>query len=91
MRSLTVVELAPLFGDNFGFTSVPEDFHSQTFVSKLAVETLAFPVLPRAARLNIRRLDIILNQKFLDDSGDKFAAVVRPQKFRITALCANLP
>ena len=76
MWSLQVIKLAPLFGDDHRFSPIAKDFHSQTFIPKFAVETFAFPVLPRAARLDICRLDIILSQKFLDDSGDEFRAVV---------------
>jgi hypothetical protein len=80
-----------LFRYNFGFALIAEDFHPQTFISKFSVETFTFPVLPRAARFDIRRLDVFLCQKLLDDSGDKFRAVVRSEKFGIAAPFSDRP
>jgi hypothetical protein len=61
VRTFIVVEFSPLFGDDRPFTPIAEDFHPQAFIAEFTIKTFAFAVLPRAARLNLCRLDIILN------------------------------
>ena len=67
----------------FEFENIP--FNTLRYVTK-TVKTLHKTVLPRAARLNVDRLDPILLKPPLDNLGDKLRAVIAAQILRCPVL-----
>ena len=84
MRAKRVEVLAPPFDQGFGFLHRIEDFAGKQLVSELGVEALAVAVLPRAARLDVKRLDAEPRQPFPQRRLDKFRAVIGPNVIRRT-------
>ena len=58
-----VVALPPLLNDDAGLLHGREFFEVQAFVSALAIKALDVTILPRAARLDVRRAYLIDSRK----------------------------
>ena len=82
VRSDLVVFLPEVAHHHPCFRQRPQLFPVQTFVPEPSVKALHKPVLPRAARLNVNRLDPVFFQPPLHDLRDELRAVVAPQKLR---------
>ena len=54
-----VVVSAPSFDDDARFSTTAEPFDRQALIAELAVEALIGAVLPRLARVDERRLDVL--------------------------------
>src|SRR6202012_4824613 len=79
VRPLRVIVEAPLFNDNPRLPQAAKDFPVQTFVPQLVVETLDVSVLPRRARRDVDRLDVLILQPVLDRVSDELWTVVAAQ------------
>ena len=82
MGSILVVPASIVLHDDAGFGDGKEDFLIETLVSEAAMKTLDKSILPRAARLNVKRLNIRCLTPILNDLGDKFRAIIRANKRR---------
>ena len=86
MRSHLVVVPTPAFDQNPSLGPGAEPLHVQAFVAELAIEALADAILPRLARIDQRRSDLLLADPLHQRLRDELRAVVRPQKPGRTAL-----
>lgn len=82
MGSLLVVHAPIVLDDDVGFGDRKEDFGCQTLVSETAMKAFDEAILPRAARLDIKRLDSGGSAPILHAWGDKFRAIIRANKRR---------
>ena len=82
MGSLLVVHAPIVLDDDASFGDRKEDFGRQTLVSETAMKAFDEAILPRAARLDIKRLDPGGSTPILNASGDKFRAIIRANKRR---------
>jgi hypothetical protein len=69
---------APTLQDDARLAQIAEEFTVKAFIAQLVVEALNMPVLPRAPRLDVKRLDLLGLQPVLDD---KLGSVVAAQLF----------
>ena len=76
MRSGLVVVTPPVLGHDLGIDPVTEPLECEALVPELAIEAFPGGVLPRLARIDIRRLDIGLAEPAQDGPGDEFRTVV---------------
>jgi hypothetical protein len=74
-----VVFVTIVFDHHARFCQRPESLSVQTLVAEATVEALHEAVLPRATRLNVDRLNLVLRQPSLDRLRDELGPVVRPQ------------
>ena len=79
MESLFVEVVALGFNRTPGIGQAVEQFQVQTFIPQAAIEAFVDPVLPRLARLDVGRLDLLLGQPLLDRRGNELRAVVASQ------------
>lgn len=63
MRSLVVIEIAPLLDHDPGFAQGYKPLPVQAFVTQLAVEAFNRTILPRAAGLDVSRADVLIAQE----------------------------
>ena len=82
MGSLLVVHAPIVLHDDAGFGDRKEDFWRKTLGSKTAMKTFDDAILPRATRLDIKRLDVGGSAPILNEPGDKFRAIIRAHKRR---------
>ena len=57
MRAIFIVFHTPAFQDDAGFGQTTKKFPAQALVAQFVVEALNMPILPRASRRDINRLD----------------------------------
>lgn len=76
MRPLVVVEVTPALDDDLRFARILEPLAVEALVSQLAVEALDVAVLPRTARCDERRTDVLVSEPPHDRTGGKLGAVV---------------
>ena len=62
MRSIPLVALTQGLDDDLRFVTKPEPLEVQALVSELPVEALVCAVLPRPARIDERRVDLVLRE-----------------------------
>ena len=79
--SLAVVVVPPVLEDHPALAQRVEQLTVQTLGPKPAIEALHVAVLPRAARIDIDRLDLVLPEPFLDRLGDELRSVVTADLF----------
>ena len=72
MGPLLVVQAPIVLHDDAGFGDRKEDFWRKTLSSKTAMKTFDEAILPRATRLDIKRLDVGGSAPILNAPGDKF-------------------
>ena len=78
----TGVVLLPIVFDNDpGFGECPQLLTVQALVAEATVETLHEAILPRAARVNVDRLHLVVSQPLLDGLRDELRPVVGAQVF----------
>jgi hypothetical protein len=75
MGSILVVPASIVLHDDAGFGDGKEDFLIETLVSEAAMKTFDKSILPRTARLNVKRLNIGCLTPILNNLGDKFETV----------------
>ncbi len=71
VRPVLVVILTPLPGQPLGCRQALKLLHRQKLVTEPTVEALGIAVLPRAARLNVKRFDVDLSKPSSDRLGHK--------------------
>ena len=69
MGSLLVVHAPIVLHDDAGFGDRKEDFWRKTLGSKTAMKTFDDAILPRATRLDIKRLDVGGSAPILNVAG----------------------
>ncbi len=81
MRSNIVVVTAPRLDQDNGLGPAAKPFDAE-LVAQLAVEALVEAVLPRLARIDERRADVLLDEPLQNRLGDEFRPVVGAQEGR---------
>ena len=76
MWPLVIVLTPEVLNDHPRFCQRPQLFSVQAFIPETSVKTLHKPVLPRAAGLDVDRLDPLLRQPALHDLRDELRTVV---------------
>ena len=82
-----IVVAAPVFKDHPAFAQGVEQLPVQAFGPKASVEAFRIAVLPRTARFDIDRLDVVIPQPGLDHLGDELRAVVAADILRWSVPC----
>ena len=75
MGPLLVVQAPIVLDDDAGFGDGKEDFWRKTFGSKTAMKTFDDAILPRAARLDIKRLNLGGSAPVLNAPGLPFFSI----------------
>jgi len=78
MRPKVIVFDSPVLEDHPGFRQPPELFAIQAFFPEPAMEAFNVPVLPRASRFEVQRLDAGL----LERAFDELRAIVATDELR---------
>ena len=78
VRTTLIVFDTPAFQDNARLLQIAEEFAVKAFIAQLVMKALDMPILPRAPRLDVERLDLLGLQSVLDAGGDELGPVVRP-------------
>src|SRR5262245_34552414 len=81
VRTTLIVFDTPAFQNNASLAQIAEEFSVKAFITQLVVKAFNVPVLPRAPRLDVERLDLLGLQPVLDAVGDKLGPVVAAQVF----------
>jgi hypothetical protein len=84
MRSDLVVLTPELLDHNLRIDSISKPLHAQALVLELAVERFIIPVLPRLPRIDMRRVDVRLQQPAQYRPGDELGSIVGSQVPRAT-------
>jgi len=82
MRPKVIVFDSPVFEDHPGFRQPPELFAIQAFFPEPAMEAFNVPVLPRASRFEVQRLDAGLLERSLQRAFDELRAIVATDELR---------
>ena len=69
VRTTLIVFHTPAFQDNARLLQIAEEFTVKAFIAKLVVKAFNVPVLPRASRLDVERLDLLGLQPHLGAGG----------------------
>jgi hypothetical protein len=80
VRPEGVVFTAVVLDDHAGFGERPELLTVETFVTESAMEALHLAVLPRATRIDVDRLDLVLHEPCLDCLCEELTPVVASQE-----------
>ena len=80
----------PVLNHDLRLRPVPEPLQTQTLVAELPVERLVHAVLPRLARVDVRRIDVRCRQPFEHGFRHELGAVVRAQVPRRAMLADQL-
>ena len=86
MRSDLVILPEPHIDGDLGLFCAVEPLGIQDFSSQRSVEALVVSVLPRAAWIDLHRLDADLLQPILQMRSYELGAVIRPDEFRLAVL-----
>lgn len=86
MGANVVVVLAPRLDDDDRFPARSEPLDAETLVAEFAVEALVGAVLPGLARIDQRRLDVLLHDPLQDRLADELGAIVGAQEGRSATL-----
>ena len=73
---LGVVFVSPRGCERPGIPDAIEDLHRQELISQAAVEALGVAVLPRAARLDVHRIDTYLSKPPTEGVGNELRTVI---------------
>ena len=77
-----VILPTPVFQHHPGLSQRPELFPVQALLPQTRIEAFDVTILPRAARINIKRLDSVLRQPVAEIALNKLTAVITPDVFR---------
>lgn len=91
MRTLLVVVLAVLLAEHFRLQHAGEGFPVQELIAEPAVEAFAVSVLPRAARLNVKRLEPAPCDPLLHRPGHELRVVVAADELGRATITALVP
>ena len=81
VRSFVVVSFHPILNDLLSLPERCEFLAVEAFVSEATVEAFNESVLPRTARLDVRRADFDLLQKVADSFADELRTIVAANVF----------
>ena len=76
MRSNLVVVAPELLDGDLRIDSVSEPLHAEALIAELAIKRLIAPVLPGLAGIDVRRVDVRLQQPTQYCPGDELRSVV---------------
>lgn len=79
MRTDVVVVLTPGFDDDTGLGTAAKPLQRQALVAEFAIEALVVGILPWLARVDQRRLDVLLGEPLQNRVADELGSIVRAQ------------